>query len=72
VTDAVHSRGAKVFCQFMHCGRMSHPLNLPAGARVLAPSAVAAAVEMHTDLEGKHRLPARAVHSPDVESAAPP
>ena len=43
ITDAVHARGAKMFLQFMHCGRIAHPLNLPAGACVLAPSAVAAA-----------------------------
>ena len=32
-----------MFLQLMHCGRIAHSLNLPAGARVLAPSAVAAA-----------------------------
>ena len=52
VTDAVHPQGAKMFMQLMHCGRIAHPLNLPAGARVLAPSAVAAAGEMYTDAEG--------------------
>jgi N-ethylmaleimide reductase len=52
ITDAVHERGAKIFCQLMHCGRIAHPLNLPGGARVLAPSAVAAAGEMYTDAEG--------------------
>jgi len=36
----------------MHCGRIAHPLNLPAGARILAPSAVAASGEMYTDAEG--------------------
>jgi N-ethylmaleimide reductase len=49
VTDAVHPKGAKIFVQFMHCGRIAHALNLPAGARVLAPSAVIAAGEMYTD-----------------------
>lgn len=52
VTDAVHARGGKMFMQLMHCGRIGHPLNLPAGARILAPSAVAAAGEMYTDAEG--------------------
>jgi N-ethylmaleimide reductase len=52
VTEAVHPLGAKMFMQFMHCGRIAHPLNLPAGARVLGPSAVAAAGEMFTDAEG--------------------
>ena len=32
ITDAVHARGAKMFVQLMHCGRIAHPLNLPAGA----------------------------------------
>ena len=35
VTAAVHTKGAKIFLQMMHCGRIAHPLNLPAGARVL-------------------------------------
>jgi len=52
ITDAVHAKGAKMFMQLMHCGRIVHPLNMPAGARVLAPSAVAAAGEIYTDAEG--------------------
>ncbi|MFZ2633910.1 MAG: alkene reductase [Desulfosalsimonadaceae bacterium] len=57
ITDAVHAKGAKMFIQFMHCGRIAHSLNLPPGAHVLAPSAVAAAVEMYTDAEGMKPLP---------------
>ena len=52
VTAAVHAQGGKIFMQVMHCGRIAHPLNQPAGARVLAPSAVAAKGEMYTDAEG--------------------
>jgi N-ethylmaleimide reductase len=52
VTDAVHARAGKMFMQFMHCGRVGHALNLPAGARIIAPSAVAAAGDMYTDAEG--------------------
>jgi N-ethylmaleimide reductase len=52
VTEAVHARGAKFFMQLMHCGRIAHPNNLPAGARMLAPSAIAAAGQMYTDAEG--------------------
>ena len=52
VTAAVHPVGAKIFLQLMHCGRVAHPLNLPAGACVLGPSAVAAVGEMYTDAKG--------------------
>ncbi|NTU58463.1 MAG: alkene reductase, partial [Chlorobiaceae bacterium] len=43
---------AKIFIQLMHGGRIAHPLNLPAGARVLGPSAVAAVGDIYTDAEG--------------------
>ncbi|MGC2164376.1 MAG: alkene reductase [Gallionella sp.] len=52
VTDAVHAKDAKIFIQLMHCGRVAHTLNLPAGGTVIAPSAIAAAGEMYTDAEG--------------------
>jgi N-ethylmaleimide reductase len=52
VTDAVHEKGGKIFIQFMHTGRIGHELNLPAGARILAPSAVKAAGQMWTDADG--------------------
>ncbi len=52
ITHAVHNKGARIFLQLMHCGRIAHPLNLPPGARVLGPSAIAAAGDMYTDAEG--------------------
>ncbi len=69
ITDAVHAKGAKMFVQLMHCGRIAHPLNLPAGARVLAPSAVAAAGEIYTDAEGlkPHPVP-QAMTDADIKS----
>ena len=51
-TDAVHAKGGKIFVQLMHAGRISHSLNLPAGATALAPSAVQAAGQMWTDQDG--------------------
>lgn len=52
VTGAVHAKGGRIFMQLMHTGRIGHPLNLPAGAVVLGPSAIAAAGEIYTDAEG--------------------
>ncbi len=70
VTAAVHAKGGKIFMQLMHCGRISHALNLPAGARVIAPSAVAAAGEMYTDAEGMkpHPMP-QAMSEADIKVA---
>jgi N-ethylmaleimide reductase len=69
ITDAVHAKGAKMFVQLMHCGRIAHPLNLPAGALMLAPSAVAADGEMYTDAEGMkpHPMP-QAMTEADIKT----
>ena len=70
ITAAVHKGGAKFFMQLMHTGRITHPLNLPAGARTVAPSAVAAAGEMYTDAEGMqpHPVP-EAMSETDIQVA---
>jgi N-ethylmaleimide reductase len=49
ITNAVHGNGGKIFVQLMHTGRISHPLNMPADAVILAPSAIKAAGQMWTD-----------------------
>jgi len=49
VTDAVHQAGGKIFVQLMHCGRVSQAENMPAGSKVLAPSAVTMTGEIWTD-----------------------
>jgi len=69
-TAAVHAHGAKIFVQLMHTGRIGHALNLPAGARVVAPSAVVAAGQMWTDAEGMrpHPVPA-AMTDADIKDA---
>jgi N-ethylmaleimide reductase len=52
VTDAVHAAGGRIVAQLMHVGRIAHPHNLPAGARVVAPSAVTATGTLWTDQAG--------------------
>jgi len=49
VTDVAHANGGKIFVQLMHTGRISHPLNMPESAEILAPSAVKSAGQMWTD-----------------------
>jgi N-ethylmaleimide reductase len=56
-TAAVHEKGGKIFVQLMHTGRISHLLNMPAGAQVIAPSAVKAAGQMWTDTEQMQDYP---------------
>ncbi len=58
VTEAVHRREGKIFVQFMHTGRMGHPNNLPQGASLIAPSALAAPGQIYTDQEGMKDMPA--------------
>jgi N-ethylmaleimide reductase len=65
VTDAIHGGGGTVFVQLMHTGRVTHPLNLPEGGRVLAPSAIATPGEMWTDQSGQQLFP-----TPEVMSEA--
>jgi N-ethylmaleimide reductase len=52
VTDKVHAAGGRIIAQLMHVGRIAHEANLPAGARVVAPSAVTAKGQMWTDSAG--------------------
>jgi len=67
VTDAVHRGGGKIFVQLMHTGRVTHQLNLPAGARVLAPTEEVCPGEMWTDQSGMqpHSRP-RAMSEQDI------
>ena len=57
VTAAVHAKGCTIFAQLMHTGRVSHPGNMPDGARVVAPSAIALAGQMYTDNAGMQDYP---------------
>ncbi len=70
VTDAVHADQGKIFLQIMHTGRVSHPANMPAGAEVLAPSAVNVESKMYVDGQGELDMPTpRAMEITDIEQA---
>jgi N-ethylmaleimide reductase len=71
VTRRVHLNGAKMFAQLMHTGRVSHPLNMPTGAEVLAPSAVRLETgQMWTDAKQMQDYPMpRAMTLHEVEAA---
>ena len=70
VTSAVHAAGGRIFVQLMHTGRVGHPLNLPEGARILAPSAVQQGGTMWTDQQAMqpHPTPA-AMTEEDIRHA---
>src|SRR5258706_10267371 len=57
VTAAVHEKGGKIVVQLMHTGRVGHPLNLPEGGRMVAPSGVIAPGQMWTDQQGMQDHP---------------
>ena len=58
ITDSVHAKGGRMFCQFMHVGRIAHPNNRYIDEPLIAPSAVRAEGQMWTDQEGMQDHPA--------------
>jgi N-ethylmaleimide reductase len=70
VTAAVHAKGGKIFMQLMHAGRVASILNLPTGAELVAPSAIAMSGKMWTDSQGEqpHDMP-REMTTDDIRHA---
>lgn len=67
VTAAVHDRGGRIFVQLMHCGRVAHVANLPAGAEALGPGTATCPGEMFTDTLGMQpHSPPRAMTQADL------
>jgi len=48
IATAVHAAGGRIFCQLMHTGRIGHPSVMHEGGQIVAPSAVAADLEVET------------------------
>lgn len=48
VTQAVHDKGGRIFCQLWHVGRISHPSLLPNNTLPVAPSAIKPAGQAFT------------------------
>lgn len=69
VTQAVHAAGGRIAVQLMHTGRVSHPLNMPEGARVLAPSASTCPGEMFTPQGPRPYPEAEAMDEADIDAA---
>jgi N-ethylmaleimide reductase len=70
VTDGVHDAGGRIIVQLMHTGRVGHPANMPDGARIVAPSAVAAPGQMWTDSGGPQPYPVpEAMSDADIAEA---
>jgi N-ethylmaleimide reductase len=70
VTQAVHAKGGRIFAQLMHTGRVGHQANLPTGAEIVAPSAIAAPGQMFSDSLGLQDFPVpRAMTEADILAA---
>ncbi len=69
-TAAVHAQGGTIFVQLMHCGRVAHLANLPAGAEVLGSGVATCPGEMYTDAQGMQpHSPPRAMTETDIAHA---
>jgi N-ethylmaleimide reductase len=57
VAKSVHEKGGAIFMQLMHTGRVSHPENMPKGAKIISSSATALSGQMWTDTLGMQNYP---------------
>jgi N-ethylmaleimide reductase len=66
VTQAVHSRGGKIFMQIFHTGRIALPDLLPNNAQPVAPSAVRAKGQNYTDAGMKDFVTPREITTEEI------
>jgi len=70
INAGVKAAGGNIFVQLMHDGRVSHSANMISGAKIVAPSAVAAPGEMWTDTSGMQAYPVpTAMTEDDIKQA---
>lgn len=66
VIDAVHAEGGKIFIQFWHVGRISHPDLQPEGALPVAPSAIKPEGKAFTNDGFKDHVTPRALETNEI------
>lgn len=67
ITDAVHVENGRMYCQFMHVGRIGHPANRYTDEPLVAPSAIKADGQMWTDSGGLQDHPTpRALETSEI------
>ncbi|HEX8551341.1 MAG TPA: alkene reductase [Abditibacteriaceae bacterium] len=67
ITEAVHARGGRIFCQLWHVGRLSHPDFLD-GDTPVAPSAIAAIGDIRVPTGHKPYPTPRALETEEVKA----
>jgi N-ethylmaleimide reductase len=66
VTDAVHAKGGRIFCQLWHVGRISHPDLQLWGRLPVAPSAIRPEGQAFTETGFKPHVTPRALDSDEI------
>jgi len=66
VTQAVHDRGGRIYCQLWHVGRISHPDLQPDGRLPVAPSAIRPAGQVYTPTGPQDYVTPRALEADEL------